>query len=151
MQSDGTISPVSGWKSCMTLHHMCILHTRAGVTIKALNSACLDTFFSNTSPSLLPFTLSLYLPIHHFCFCVFVCACMRMTSIWWIKSNALILSQTRPLLHVRCEMPLCGKPHPSRMSSRATGETMQQQASFLLTLVCPKNNKLSSSTLAAHM
>lgn len=56
-------------------------------------------FFFPNSPS---FTLHLSRP--HFSFSVCLCACTYMTSIWWIKSNALILSQTRPLPHVRIEM-----------------------------------------------
>lgn len=46
---------------------------------------------------------------------VFLCACVHMTSIWWIKSNALILSQTRPLLHVRSEMPYVRNCIPSHV------------------------------------
>lgn len=60
------------------------------------------------------FFTPLFSPPPFFFLSVFVCACMHMTSIWWIKSNALILSQTRPLLHVRSEIPCvrnCIPPH----------------------------------------
>lgn len=113
MQSDGTESHAHSWKRCMTLHHMCTLLKSAGVTIRAARWALhvgmhfffqiLPTFYSSAPPSP-PF---LFLS-------VFVCACVHLTSIWWIKSNALILSQTRPLLHVRSEMPCvrnCIHPH----------------------------------------
>lgn len=39
MQSDGIASHVYSWIFCMTLHHMCILHTSAGVKIKVMHKA----------------------------------------------------------------------------------------------------------------
>lgn len=83
----------------MALHHMCILHTSAGVTIKssALSLVCVNHI------SLLSRPCSPSPPIAFLT--VFARACMQMTSIWWIKSNALIPWQTRPMLHVRNEMP----------------------------------------------
>lgn len=132
MQSDETISHVHSWKPCMTLHHMCILHWCSD-TNSALSFACVNAvfFFIFTSviqpPFLFPRRLSLSPPFLFLS--VFVCACVHMTSIWWIKSNALILSQTRPLLHERSDVPPCEKPHPSACHP-GRRETMQQQGSF---------------------
>lgn len=84
------------------LHHMCILHTSAGTTVQAVHWACICDFtflFFLIHPLFLSTS-----PPTHFSFSVFLCACMYMTSIWWIKSNALILSQSRPLPHVRIKI-----------------------------------------------
>lgn len=124
MQSDGIGSPVHRWKPCMTQHHMCILHTRAGAAIQAVQRRALRVCFLK----------------HFFLFLsVFACACVHVTSIWWIKSNALILSQTRPPLRAR----LCEKLHPLRSPRVIQGGGGKQCNNFLLTHVCPKTNKLS--------
>lgn len=59
-----------------------------------------DCFFFNEISHFYSFIL--YITIF---FPAFLCACMHMTSIRWIKSNALIPSQTRPLHHERSEIP----------------------------------------------
>lgn len=125
------------------LDHMCILQGSAGLTVQAAHWALhvRMQFFFFFLVQILPLLLSAC-PSPPFLFVtVFVCACVHMISIWWIKSNALILSQTRPLLHERSEMP-CAELCLSTCHSGWWG-TMQQQGSFLLTLVCPETTKPS--------
>lgn len=147
MQSDGIVSHVYSWKPRMTQHHMCFsAHKRwCDTTSSALSFACVIAFFIYFFNS--SFTSSFSPPLStsppFLLLSVFVCACVHMTSIWWIKSNALIPSQTGPPLHVRSEMPLREKLHLSACHS-GRRETMATTGFFLLTLVCPQTNKLSS-------
>lgn len=108
----------------MTLHHMC-----TGATIQSEARALHVSvgFFSSFSPSLFLF-LS-----------VFVRTSMHMTSICWIKSSALILSLTRPLLRVHSErncVPLHvsqddRKQWNNRIHSADPRTPQNQQAVFL--------------------
>lgn len=100
-QSNGTVSHVHSWKPCMTSPYVHSAHKRWYDC--ASSALSLHMWFHVFIFLIHPLLLSTSPPTH-FSFSVFLCACMYMTSIWWIKSNALILSQSRPLPHVRIKI-----------------------------------------------
>lgn len=73
-------------------------------------------------------------------FPTYLCACVHMTSIRWIKSNALIPSQTRPLHHKRSEIPGVRKRIPLRVI-QGDGKPRNSRIHFpkLLFAQSPKN------------
>lgn len=110
-------------------------------TSNALSFACECFCFLVTSPSFTPF-FSPPLSRHHFCFSVSLCA---RACIWHLSDGLRVMPWSchklghRSMYAVRC--PVRGIAS-LRMSSRATGHNATTGV-FLLTLVCPKNNKLS--------
>lgn len=151
MQSDGTVSHVHSWKPCMTLHHMCILHTSTSVTIQAAHWALrvwmcgLFCFFKFTSPT---FTPSFPPPLarHHFCFSVYLCA---RACIWHLSGGLRVMPWScRKLGHcstVRSEMPRarnCIPPHVIQGDGKQWNNRVLSADPH-----CPKTNKLSSFPL----
>lgn len=88
------LSAIKMYPACIALHD-----TALKEAIPWALSVWLFFFFNEISHF---YSFILYITIF---FPAFLCACMHMTSIRWIKSNALIPSQTRPLHHERSEIP----------------------------------------------
>lgn len=145
-QSDGIVSHVCSWTFCMTLHHMCNLHTSAGVTIKVVHWAW------RVHESHIPL-LSATHSCHQFCFSLCLCLCAR-ACIWHLSSGLRVMPWScrklghRSMYAMRCPVWETASLHVSL--TRMTGNNAAT-GFFLLTLICPQNQQAVILPFAAWM